>query len=73
MVKYVNINGERYRIVKETKKKGFRKRKLVEGYRLQNYGRIRPGKIGWMNVIGGWASSMKEMNDYIKERRKTRH
>lgn len=66
VVRYVTIHNKKHRIVKE--KKG---RRL--GYRLQNYGRIRPGKHGWMNVIGGWKPTLSKINEYIKNRQRARH
>jgi len=71
LVQYVQIGGERYRIVQETKTKGLRRNK-IRGYRLQNYGRKGRGKKGWMNVVGGWKPTMNKMNKYVENMRQSK-
>ncbi len=72
VVRKVSIQGETHRIIRVTKKRGVR-RKPTRGYQLQNYGRIRPGKKGWMNVIGGFKNSLADMTKYVKRSRESRH
>jgi len=73
VVKKVSIRGEAHRMIRVTKKKGVRRRKTVRGYQLQTYGRIRPGKRGWMNVAGSFRGTLSEMTKYIKRSREARH
>ena len=72
VVRKISIKGEGHRIVRATRKTGV-KRKPTHGYQLQNYGRTRPGKKGWMNVGGGFKKSLSDMTKYIKNIRKARH
>ena len=72
VVKKVSIRGETHRMIRVTKKRGVR-RKPVRGYQLQTYGRTRPGKKGWMNVVGSFRGTLSEMTKYIKRSREARH
>jgi hypothetical protein len=67
-VKTVRIAGETFRVVRATAK---RLGRSVRGYRLQSYGRTKPGKRGWMNVGGGFRNSMAKMNSYVKNLKKS--
>ena len=69
MAKIVIINGERYRIIRRTRKKRF-SNKTESGYQLQNYGKKFRGKAKqWLNVIGGFKKTMAKMNAYVKNLR----
>ena len=61
VVKYVSINGVNHRVVKATVKRLGRKK---TGYQLQK----KQGR-GWSTVWGSFKGSMKQMNQYIKNKR----
>ena len=71
-VKKFSIKGIVYRVVRTTKKIGL-KGIETSGLQLQRIGRITGGKRGWLNVGGGFKTSMPHMKNYITNLRRARH